>query len=214
MVGYLENDPEHVQVLEEIDTGKCETMQETNQVEEEWVAAETSEEAIVSTGRHLRRRHERHRRVLNHIPGVIFATVVSARTSQASDVRKLVPVLLLRKSNREFDIGLRVIVVVDQQLITPVMSKLIGVGWSQRIDVENENRFVVIAWLLEGVNVGDVHTGVHRRRCQVRRIEMVGHASPCLSSGARSQLPARATRVSECADRIAVTVAMPCPRCH
>src|SRR5713101_2679672 len=169
MVGYLENDPEHVQVLEEIDTGKCETMQETNQVEEEWVAAETSEEAIVSTGRHLRRRPERHRRV---------------------------------------------IVVVDQQLITPVMSKLIGVGWSQRIDVENENRFVVIAWLLEGVNVGDVHTGVHRRRCQVRRIEMVGHASPCLSSGARSQLPARATRVSECADRIAVTVAMPCPRCH
>src|SRR5438034_11808939 len=178
-IGHLENHPKHVQVLEEIDTGKCETMQEADQVEEKGVAAESCEESIVATGRYFRLRPKRHWRLVNNVLIIFVSAVRSIGTSQALDVRELVPVFLLRESDRELDIGLRVRVVVDQQLITRVMSKFIGMCGSQRIDVENENRFVDIAWLLEGVNVGDVHTGVHRRRCQVRRIEMVGHASPC-----------------------------------
>src|SRR5438128_10134 len=213
-VGHLENDPEHVQVLEEIDTRKYEAMQEADQVEEKGVAAEPCEETIVAIGRYHRFRAERHRRVVNNVLIIFVSAVRSIGMSEALDVRELVPVFLLRESDRELDIGLRVRVVVDQQLITRVMSKFIGMYWSQRIDVENENRFVDIAWLLEGVNVGDVHTSVHRRRCQVRRIEMVGHASPCLSSGSRSQLPTPATRVSRVRGRTAVTVAALCPGRH
>src|SRR5712692_948121 len=192
-VGYLHHYAKHVLVDEEVvdlaGHAEGQAVQECNQVEEERVAAKACVKTkAVITLSDLHVAAERYRGVFDDQLGVVLGLVLAViRVSfrhDSLDARRLVVADLVRERGSESNIGLRVAVGVDEDLIARVVRELVGPGRRQRIHVQDQDRFVRIPGLLERINIGDVYARVSTWGHQTGGIKMVCHARPpCRPAG-------------------------------
>ena len=138
MVRQFQHDTEHVLVNEEIASRELEVVQEADQVEEEGVAAYAREELVRSLFCDQRLAAERHRSLGNDHISAVFINVRLIPNGAAHGC-PLLPIDDGRERNTKRDLGERIRVRVDLQLIQAIVLKLICEGGSKWIDIQDEN---------------------------------------------------------------------------
>ncbi len=141
-------------------------MQEAGEVEEEGIAAETSEELCsfvtlsdVGLGR------QRHGRVVGQGHSSLLrwpALHVPGQVSPHHRCELFAVVVFGREPALEHDLGFGIAVSIDERFVHGVGAEFSRVRRRQRVDIEDENSAVWMIRLLKRVVIGDVDSRIYR----------------------------------------------------
>src|SRR5919112_5940850 len=174
LIGHLEDHGEHVLVDEEVLASKLEVVLEPFKVEEKGIAADADEKFVVPALHDPGVTVEGHR----HVPEEDLARDFRGPrlfARGASHGGLLVAVLPPGEGDAVGDVGYRIAVRVEDELVDRLGRERVRQRRRHRIHAHHQDGPCWVCWVLEGEDIGDIYPRVHVRRLQAWGIEMVGH---------------------------------------